>query len=85
MNHFSNLSIPNQFIWMNSVVNYLLSLFEGSINPGDLEGIKLYVQSTQEIYKEYDKLNISVSNYEDIIIHFLGLAKNMSGNTLNSW
>ena len=43
-------------------INYVLSLFEGNINPGDPMGIKLYLQTTNQIDKEYDKLYISVSN-----------------------
>ena len=37
-------------------------------------GIKLYLQSTKEIDKETDKLDISVFNTKDIIYHFLSLA-----------
>ena len=37
-------------------------------------GLKLYLQATKEIYKEPDKLDISVSNVNDIIDHFLGLS-----------
>ena len=41
-------------------VNYLLSPFEGNINDGDRMGLKLYLQATKEIYKETNKLDISV-------------------------
>ena len=37
-------------------------------------GIKLYILATKEIYKEADKLDISVSNVKDIIYNFLSLA-----------
>ena len=33
------------------VVNYALSPFEGSINPGDTQGLKIYIQETKEIDK----------------------------------
>ena len=43
-------------------VNYVLSLFEGNINPGDPQGVKLYIQETRETDKESEKLYISVPN-----------------------
>ena len=43
-----------------SVVNYSLIPFEDNTNPGDLEGLKLYLQETKDIDKEADKLDISV-------------------------
>ena len=54
-------------------VNYLLSPFEGNINPVDPKGIKIYLQATEYINKETDKLDISVSNSKDIIDQFLSL------------
>ena len=59
---------------MADLVNCILSLFEEKINPGDITGIKLYLQATKEIYKEDDKLDIPVSNAKDIIDDFLSLA-----------
>ena len=56
-------------------VNYVLSLFQGNINPGYPTGIKLYLRSTKEIYKETDKLDTSVSNSKDIAYYLLSLAK----------
>ena len=56
-------------------MNYVLSPFEGKINPGYPHGLKLYLKSTKEIDKESDKLDISVSNAKDIIYCFLCLAK----------
>ena len=38
-------------------------------------GIKLYLQATNDINKETDKLDISASNYKDIVHHFLSLAE----------
>ena len=38
-------------------------------------GIKLYILATKEIYKEADKLDISVSNVKYIIYHFLSITK----------
>ena len=37
---------------MADVVKYVISPFEGNINTGDLQGIKLYLQGTKDIYKE---------------------------------
>ena len=55
------------------VVNYVISPFEGNINPGDPKGIKLYLKATNQIDKESEKLDISVSNTKDLIDHFLSL------------
>ena len=49
-----------------AAVNYVLSPFEGNINTGDPMGIKLDLQVTKEIDKETDKLDISVSNTNEI-------------------
>ena len=43
-------------------------------NPGDPQGIKLYLQVTKETEKEYDKFYILVSNAKYIIDHFISLA-----------
>ena len=59
---------------MAASVKYVLSPFEGNTNYGDPTGFKLKLQSTKDIYREYDKLYISVSNAKDIIDHFLSLA-----------
>ena len=58
-----------------SDVNYLLTPFEGNINPVYLTGVKLYLQATKDIDKETEKLDISVSNAKDIVYYFLSLAK----------
>ena len=47
--------------------------FEGNINYGYPTGLKLYLQSTKDIYKETDKLDISVSNSKDVVEHLLSL------------
>ena len=73
INKFHNLSI-NQQVQMAAPVNYVLSSFEGGLNPGDPQGVKLHRQATKEIDKEADKFNISVSNALDIIYHFPSLA-----------
>ena len=54
-------------------MKYVLIPFEGNINPGDPQGLKLYLQASKDIYKESDKLDISVSNEKDIIDHFISL------------
>ena len=56
------------------VVNFVLSTFEGNINLGYPQGIKLYLQETTQIDKEADKLDISVSNVKDIVYNFLSIA-----------
>ena len=68
-----------------AAVKYALSPFERNINPGYPTGIKLYPQATKEIDKETCKLDISISNSNDIIDHFLSLDKNMAGGALHSW
>ena len=59
INKFHNLSI-NQQVQMAAPVKYVLRSFEGNINPGYPQGIKLYLQATHDIDKEADKFNISV-------------------------
>ena len=59
---------------VDPVVNYVLIPFEGDINPGDPQGLKLYLQSTKEIFEEVEKLDIPVSNAKDIIDYFLSLS-----------
>ena len=63
----------NQPVHM-AAVNYVLSPFEGNIDPGYPTGIKLYLQSTKDINKETDKINITVSNEKVIVDHFITLA-----------
>ena len=52
INKFSNLSINKQVHMASPVVNNVISPFEGNINTGDTQGIKLYLQGTNEIDKE---------------------------------
>ena len=42
------------------VVIYVLIPIEDHINPRDPQEIKPYIQATKEIYKLYDKINLSV-------------------------
>ena len=49
-------------------VNYVLSSFEGNINPGDPQGLKLYHQEKKGIDKESDKLDVAVSNKNPLYI-----------------
>ena len=44
-----------------------------NINSVDPQGLKIYPRATKEIYKEADKLYISVFNVKDSVYHFLGL------------
>ena len=58
MNKFNNTKI-NQELQKNApVMNYLLSPFEGNINHGDPQELKIYPQLTNEIEKEPDTLVI---------------------------
>ena len=41
-----------------AAANYALISFEGDINPGDPTGLKLYLQETNEMYKETDMIDI---------------------------
>ena len=59
INQINGISINQQFDMMDPV-NYVLSPFKGNTNPGDPQGLKLYVQATKEIDKESDMLDISV-------------------------
>ena len=74
INKFNNLSVNQQVHMVDPVVNYVLRPFEGNNNPEYPQGIKIYIQATRGIYKEADKVDISVSNTEVIIDHFLGIA-----------
>ena len=58
---------------MAAPMNYVLSPFEDNINPRDPRGITIYLQETKDINKEASILDISVSNAEDIIDHFISL------------
>ena len=40
---------------MVAILNYVIIPFEGNINPGDPEGLKLYLQATKDIENESDK------------------------------
>ena len=55
-------------------VNYVLIPFERNTNPGKPTDIKLSLQATKQIDKEYEKLDISFSNAKDIIYHFLSIS-----------
>ena len=55
INQFNKLSTNQQVQMASPVANYVLSSFEGNINTGYPHGIKLYIQSTKDIEKEYEK------------------------------
>ena len=74
INKLNNLNI-NQQVHMAAPINYVLRTFEGNINTGYPTGLKIYPQATKYIDKESDKLDISVSNSNDIIYHFISLAE----------
>ena len=84
INKFRNQSI-NQKVQMSvPVVNYILSPFEGEINPENPQGLILYLQEKNNIDKEADKLDISVSNAIKTIDHFLSLANKYGWGHLES-
>ena len=72
INWFNHINI-NKPVHMEDF-NWVLIPFEGKINPGDPMGIKLYIQATNEIDKETDKIDISVSNTKDVVDNSLCLA-----------
>ena len=63
-------------------VNYIIIPFEGNMNPVYQQGIKLYLQTTKYIDNEDEKLDILVSNAEDIIYYFLIIANKYSWGRL---
>ena len=63
----------NQPVQM-AAVNYVLIPFEVAITAGYPMAIKLYLQASKYIYKETDKLDITVSNDKYIIDKFLSSA-----------
>ena len=61
INQFNNLNINQKFqMTAATAVNYVLIPFEGNINPGNQQGIKIYFQAKKEIDREDEKLYISV-------------------------
>ena len=60
INKFNNLNTNQQVHMDATAVNYVLSPFEGNINPLYITGIKLIFQATKYIDKENNKLYISV-------------------------
>ena len=63
-------------------VNYEFSPFEGNIYPGYPTGLKVYLQSTKDIYKETNRLYISVKDSKVIVDHFIILSNNYGWVTL---
>ena len=51
MNQFNNLNINQQVHMAAPVMNYVLRPFEGNIDTGYPQGIKIYPQATKEIDK----------------------------------
>ena len=84
MNQLSNISNNQQIQMAAPVVNYVLSPFEGEINPENPQGLILYLQEKNKIDKEADKLDISVSNAIKTIDHFLSLANKYGWGHLES-
>ena len=82
INQFRNLYINQQVQMEAPVGKYFIIPSKGNITPGDPQGLKLYIQATKEIYKEADKTDISVSNVEDIIDHFISLVKKYGWESL---
>ena len=82
INKFNNININQQVQMYATVLNYVIIPFEGNINPGDPQGLRLYLQSTKEVDKEYDKLDISFSNAKNSIHHFLSLSNKYGWGSL---
>ena len=74
INQFNNLSINQKIQMASPIVNYVIIPFKRNVNPGDPQGLKLYLQAAKEIDKESENLDISVSNAKNSIDHFLSLA-----------
>ena len=55
---FENLTLDQQVQNMAELVNDALRPFEGNIDTGYSQGIKLYIQATKDTEKEADKLYI---------------------------
>ena len=47
INQFSNLSTNKQVHMDATVMNYVNITFEGRINPGDPQGLNIYLQATK--------------------------------------
>ena len=58
MDDINNLNINTQVRIMADPVNYVLSPFEGNTNTGYPQGLNIYLQSINDIYKESNKLYI---------------------------
>ena len=55
---------------MDDPINYVLKPFEGNINPKYPMGIKLYIQETNKIDEETNKLDISLKIAKKLYITF---------------
>ena len=75
INQFKNLSINQQVKMAAPVVNYVLRPFEGKTITEYPQGDQTLSLSKNQIDKEDDKLDISVSNAKDVLYNFISLAK----------
>ena len=71
---FNNLSVSQHVHNMVDSVNFLLSPFEGGINPRDIQGINIYIHSTEDIENEAKTLDISVLKAKGVVKNLLSLA-----------
>ena len=62
INNLNNISTNPKVHMAAPFVNYVIRPFEGNINHGYQQLLKMYLQATKKIDKEADKLDISVSN-----------------------
>ena len=53
---------------------YALIPFEGNINSGDTQGIKPYLQETEDIKQETEKPMLPFQTPKTLFDHFIGLA-----------
>ena len=73
----------NNLVFLLQLTLWLDHLKEGGWGPGDSTGLKMYVQATKEIDKEYDKLDILILNDKYIIDNFSVYPTNMAGDALH--
>ena len=57
INKFNNINITNWLVQM-AAANDTITPFEGKINPVYPTGLKIYLQTTKEIDKETNKIDI---------------------------
>ena len=62
-----------------------MSMFKGSTNPWDIQGLKLYLLENKGIEKESDNTEDSVSNTKYVVDNFIGLYNKHGWECLSFW